>query len=405
MTFKQFFISIFFIKSIVHLCLNAININYLKKKSGIIPPEIEGSVNQEISTKSTEYNLEKMKFNFLTDLIDITLTSFFLFTPLFGYYTDYIDLIKTNHIVKGLIFFNILTIVNFIFNLPFSYYSNFFIESKYGFNKYNIKTWMIDNIKSIIMQSLIISVLLILILYMAGESVNVFKWSWVFTGWAVISFVLILFTFLVPVIILPFFYKLKPLKSIQLTEKIDELLLKLNFKIKGIYSVDASIRSTHANAGFAGFGKSKKIIIFDTILDGKYSDEEIMAVLAHEIGHAKKKHIQIQMILSIITLFFFITFILYLLSYDSAYSSMGIKKNFYAGILFAGFFFESVFYFIQPLANLISQKFEYDADSYSKKSLGTSFPLISSFKKFVVNDYANINPHPLYEKFYYSHPS
>jgi len=403
--FKLFFIIIFLIKSAVHIFLNILNLKHLKSASATIPEEILDAVKSETSEKSLKYNEEKMKFTIFSDSLDIVLAFIFLFSPLFVLYVNLINSLQLHYVLKGLIFFYILIIADSFFDLPLSYYSSFAIEEKYGFNKYTLKKWFIDNLKNLALQIILISIILSLVLYLTGGELNEFKWKYAVTGWIIISCLLILFTFLVPVIIIPFFYKIKPIESNSLTEKINALLNKLNFKIKGIYSVDASLRSTHANAGFSGFGKSKKIIIFDTMLDGKYSDDEILSVLAHEIGHAKKKHILIQMILSIAVLFIFITFILYLLSSDFAYNSMGINRIFFAGLLFAGFFFENIFYFVQPLTSRLSRKFEFDADKYSKTAMNSAVPLISSFKKFIINDCANINPHPAYESFYYSHPS
>jgi len=191
----------------------------------------------------------------------------------------------------------------------------------------------------------------------------------------------------------------------QLKNEIHTMLEKCSMKIKGVFSADESKRSTHANAAFAGFGKSKKIIIFDTMLNNSYSNDEIIAVIAHEIGHAKKKHIIKQMFLSIILIFFSVAVILFILSSDFIYNSMAINKEFYAGLLIVNFLISEIMFFFKPLFGRLSRKYEYEADAYSKKITGSAEPLIATFKKFVTNDMTNINPHPIYEEFFYSHPS
>ena len=389
---------------VIEIIFDVANFRHLKKKAGIIPDEFKDVIDSEKLLKHDLYNSEKMKFELFSGVISNIISLFFLFSPLFPFYVELINNIPVPFILKGIFFFLILIIISDISALPFSFYFHFKIEEKYGFNKYTVNTFLIDKVKSMIISSLILTIILCIILTLSGNSVQ-FKWIYVFTGWGALAIFSLILTYLVPILILPFFYKLKPLPDGELKNSLNNLIQKCGVKIKGLYSADESKRSTHANAAVAGIGKSKKIIIFDTMLNEKYSSVEILAVIAHEIGHAKKKHILKQTVISMAVMFVAVAFVVYALSSNYIYTSMNIPHVFYAGLLVISIFFSNITFFWSPLFGRLSRKFEYEADAYSSEALCTPEPLISSFKKMVSNDLSNINPHPFYEEFFYSHPS
>ena len=254
---------------VIEIIFDVANFRHLKKKAGIIPDEFKDVIDSEKLLKHDLYNSEKMKFELFSGVISNIISLFFLFSPLFPFYVELINNIPVPFILKGIFFFLILIIISDISALPFSFYFHFKIEEKYGFNKYTVNTFLIDKVKSMIISSLILTIILCIILTLSGNSVQ-FKWIYVFTGWGALAIFSLILTYLVPILILPFFYKLKPLPDGELKNSLNNLIQKCGVKIKGLYSADESKRSTHANAAVAGIGKSKKIIIFDTMLNEKY---------------------------------------------------------------------------------------------------------------------------------------
>jgi len=215
----------------------------------------------------------------------------------------------------------------------------------------------------------------------------------------------IIFIYLIPIIILPFFFKLKKLENQELTQKIEQIITISNLKVKAIYSADASERTTHSNACVAGFGNTKKIIIFDTMLNGNYSNDEICAVLAHEIGHIKHKHILKMIAISAFETLIMLIILLFLLSNIKLYNAFNIPQLLFAGLPIGLIVFNSLGFLLNAISNTISRYFEKQADDYSVKIMGSAKPLIATFKYFIERDLANIHIHPLYEFLHLSHPS
>lgn len=403
--FSFLLLALIVIKFAADAILNFLNYKHLKKNCGIAPDSLKDVLDVEKLQKLDSYNSEKIRFNIITLIVDLAALLIFLYTPLFRKLILWLDAQNYHIIAAGMFFFFILIILNLIITLPFSAYSDFVIEQKFGFNKYTFKQWIIDNMKSLIIQ-IVLTAIISLIVFALIPRKPEFDFKMAFYLWAAIACLTIIFAYLVPVIILPFIYKLAPINNEELKNKISEVVEKAGYSASGVFSVDASKRSTHANAGLSGFGKSKKIIIFDTMLDSeKYTHSEIIAVLAHELGHSTKKHIIKQLGLSLVIQFFLINASIYIISADSIYQSFGLEKISYAGLLLAGIVIGNLMFIIQPLSAQLSRKYEYEADAYSAELTGDSLNLISVFKKFATNDLANINPHPFYESIYYSHPS
>ncbi|NIA23105.1 MAG: M48 family metalloprotease [Proteobacteria bacterium] len=404
MIFKIVFITLFGIKIVVKSFIDFLNYDFLRKNRDI-PEEFKGVVDENKIRKIGDYNAVKVKFNLSREIIETAIIMIFLFTPLFKIYFNWIDSLGVIYIVKGVLFFWITLIVDMILMLPMDYYFNFGIEQKYEFNGYSLGGWIIDQIKGLLLGMVIYGIVLIPILKFVN---NDFQFSWPFVLWGTLfaSSLAFIFMYLVPVLLMPIFYKLKPIEDENLKGKIVELVEKAGFKVRGVYVADESKKSKHANAMFSGFGNSRSVILFDNLLNGNYSDDEILAVLGHEIGHGVHKHILKFYLLVVVEIFLFFLTVAWLLSTQSIYTSMGIDKNFYAGLfLLMILFFYVVGYFVQPFNSALSRRYEYQADAYSKKLLGSGEGLISAFKKFVVNELSVIEPHPIYEWFYYTHPS
>lgn len=402
--FTILFISLFTLKIVIKLWLDLINFFHLKKHTGVVPIELQGLVDTELLLKTDSYQAAKMTFRIVSSLFSSLLVALFLFTPAYSYYTNWVGQWPVPLILKGIGFFLILELIGCLIQLPFDYFYHFRLESRYGFNKYRISGWLTDTLKSLLVNIVLSTFVLVIVFGIWGNSFN-FNWRDVFLGWFLALILIITLGYLGPVLLIPFFYKLQPLPNEGLQLKIKALVEKAGFKVRGIFMADESKKSTHANASISGFGKSKTIIIFDTLVD-HYDEAEILGVLAHEIGHGQMRHILKFLVLSILQAFLFIWFASYLLGTELPYNFANTPKIFYTGLWITYFFFfDLVSYFINPLIGLISRRFEYQADAFSKKLLGTGAPLIKTFEKFVTRELDNINPHPWFESFYYSHPS
>jgi len=315
----------------------------------------------------------------------------------FPYFEKFVSSLTKSYILQGLLFFGIFSLINFLLSLPFNIYSIFVIEERYGFNTTTPKIFITDIIKSIIISIILGIPLLSLLLWIIESDPN---WWWKFTLVVIIFEIFI--SWLYPVVIAPLFNKFYPLEDEKLKEKILSLFGKVHFKVSNIFVMDASRRTKKVNAYLTGIGNSRRVVLFDNIMS--YSHDEILSVLAHELGHHVKKHIL--KLITVSSLYYiayvYLTFLLY--------KSLLISSAFFVGksysiILYAFIFISSISYFITPLINFISRKFEYEADNFSKELLGTSKPLIDSLKRLIKENLANLNPLPLYRIWYYSHPS
>ena len=404
MFFKILFITLFGIKIISRVLLDKMNYNYLKENGGNVPEELKHIVNKAKLEKIDRYNSVKTIFGIFSFLYETAIVMLFLFTPIFIYYVNWVDSFKFVYALRGLLFFLIPLVTGMILSLPFDYYFHFKIEKSFDFNKYTIGGWVIDNVKSAFLIIVISSIILVPLFLFVGNSF-IFSWRFILISWLVASTLIFIFTYLAPVLFIPLFYKLKPLEDEILKDKVENLVKKSGFKVRGVFIANESSKSTHGNAMFTGIGNTKKVILFDTLLNN-HSDDEILAIVGHEIGHGIKKHGLIFYIFTTIILFVFLVVVSLLLSNGNIYNSMGIDRIFYAGAFIIYYmFFYVLMYFIEPLMYKFARRFEYQADAYSKKIMGTGKPLIYSFEKFITDDLSVINPHPLYESLHYSHPS
>lgn len=402
--FRNLFFFLFILKIIVKLGLDLLNLSHLQKNYEKIPSNLKAWINPTKISTINRYHRDKIIYNIISYLFTNILLMIFLFTPWYSKYTHVFISLALPYFLKGILFFLLLSWISWIFDLPFHYYFHFRIEAKYGFNQYTGQRWIIDELKNLMVSTLLSILILALIFGCWGDPFH-FKWQDIFIGWIVSSLLVILFMYLIPILLIPFFYRLKPIENTILQQKIEELAHKSGFKVRGIFLADASTKSSHANASISGIGHSKTIILFDTLLNN-YTETEILAIIAHEIGHGKKGHLVKLTILTIVELFLFILFASYLLSLSFIYHAMVIPKIFFSGaFLVYILFFDLITFYIQPLFSFYSRALEYEADQFSKQLLNDPEPLISSFRKLMANELENIFPHPLFEAFYYSHPT
>jgi STE24 endopeptidase len=326
--------------------------------------------------------------------------SYFLLLGGFNYIDIQARSFGLQELYTGLIYIGILALLSFVISIPFSVYSTFIIEEKFGFNRTTIKTYILDILKGTFLAILIGGPLLSLILWFFMQA-GTYGWLYCWIGVVLFSVVM---QFLAPILIMPIFNKFTPLEEGSLMSSINTYAKGQDFKIQGIFTMDGSKRSSKLNAFFTGFGKFKKIVFFDTLVE-KLSESEIVAVLAHEMGHFKLKHIFKMLLSSVLqTGIMFYLLSLFLSSPDIS-RSLGVETpSIYSGLIFFGFIYSPVNLIVSIVFNIFSRKHEYEADNFAKSTTGRPDELISSLKKLSQANLSNLTPHPLNVFIYYSHP-
>jgi STE24 endopeptidase len=287
-----------------------------------------------------------------------------------------------------------------ILSIPFSIYSTFVIEEKYGFNRTSIKTFILDILKGWLLAIIIGGIVFSIILWFFAKTGNL---AWAYCWVVVVLFQLVL-TFIAPVVIMPLFNKFFPLKDGELKTAIENYAKSQNFKMKGVFTMDASKRSTKTNAFFTGFGKYRRIVLFDTLIE-KHTVDELVSVLAHEMGHYKKKHIIKSLLISIITtgLMFFILSLF--INNEGLFFAFKMEyTSIYASLFFFAFLYTPINMVISIFSKILSRKHEYEADLYAVTTYGKPDSMITALKKLTVDNLSNLTPHPLNVFLNYSHP-
>lgn len=382
----------------LYFAIERINVNYLKKYGQKVPVAFEGMIDEKELQKISRYTTDNIRFKLFQTSISKIIFLYILLSGILPWLAE--SLARMNFLIAGLIFFAVIGLAGVLMGLPFDYYHSFVIENRYGFNTKTLKIWLSDLVKSmlvlIILGTFLLSALLLMIKY-AGQT----WWIW---AWAVfLSFQLIM-TILYPTVIAPLFNKFTPLENSELKDGIKRLAKEEGLNIEEIYQMDATKRTRHTNAYFSGMGKAKRIVLFDSLIRS-HNQDEILAILAHEIGHLKKNHIKKQLVVvSFVSLFFFFL-ASKLLTWDIMYNSFGFSNMpYYVGLFLAGILWGPANFFLSPIGMAISRKFEREADFYSLGILKTAKPLSTALKKMAKDNLSNLNPHPLYVCFNYSHP-
>ena len=364
-----------------------------------IPDEFKDFYDAESYIKAKNYKIERGKLSSVSSSISFVFTLLMLFFFGFGLLSDLANSFSDSVILQSSIFFIIIYLFNFIISIPFSYYSTFVVEEKYGFNKTNLKTFISDKIKGLIISSALIIGLTSLAIFVI-ESFNSGFWLWLWIG---LSFLIIFLNMFYADLIVPIFNKLTPLEDGQLRKKIEAYSKKVGYSLKNIFVIDGSKRSSKANAFFSGLGPRKTIALYDTLIQ-KHSDEELVSVLAHEVGHFKKKHILLSMIITIFQLGVMCYLFEICMSFDMIANSLGSSvMNFHIGIIAFSFLYSPIGLITGILMNILSRKNEFEADEYAKLTYdGNALSL--ALKKLSVDSLSNLYPHPLYVFIHYSHP-
>lgn len=377
-------------------------LDYLNSKhfNDEIPKELSDVYSSEEYYKSQSYKKVNNRFSTISSVFSILLTLSFFFLDGFFIVDNFSRNYSSNPIVIALIFFGILMIGSDILTTPFSYYKTFVIEEKFGFNKSSKKTFFLDKLKGLVMSAVLGGLILSIIVWFYQKTGDKF---WLF-AWGLVTIFTIFMNMFYSKLIVPLFNKQTPLENGELKKAITKYANSVGFKLNNIFVINGSKRSTKANAYFSGFGNQKRITLYDTLIND-LDTEEIVAVLAHEVGHYKKNHIIFNLISSIVItgLTFFILSLF--IKTPLLSKALGVSiPSFHIGLVAFGVLYSPISMITGLIVNLMSRKFEFQADNYAKTTFASK-PLISSLKKLSKNSLSNLTPHSLYVFFHYSHPT
>lgn len=368
--------------------------------SDTLPEELSEIYDEEKYKKSQKYEKEKYVFSIFSGTFSFAVMLVVVVFWGFGILDSLVSDWTSSAILQALYFFGIIILVQTIISLPFSYYSHFVIEEKYGFNKMTPKLFWGDTLKSLVLTAIIGGVILSLVVSIYALFSEYF---WIL-AWFLLTGFSVFFMMFYSTLIVPLFNKQTPLEDGELRQAIQAFAKKVGFQLDNIYLMDGSKRSSKGNAYFSGFGPKKRIVLFDTLVQDM-TTEEIVAVLAHEIGHYKHKH-TLQMLAFSIIQTGVMMYILWLsLGYAEISESLGaVHGSFHVGIIAFAILFTPISIILGLAGNVLSRKNEYEADAYSRANYNAE-ELKSALKKLSRNNLSNLRPHPAYEFFYYSHPS
>ncbi len=376
--------------------LDSLNLKHILPE---LPKELSGIFDPEEYQKSQLYKRDNTRFSFFTSTVSLVVMLPVFFLGGFGWLDKVVEGITENYIVHVLLFFGILALASDILTTPFSVYNTFVLEERYGFNRTKVRTFILDKVKAWILVAVI-----------GGGLLALITWVYMLTGqwfWLIALGVLTLFSLFMNLfysnLIVPLFNKQTPLEEGSLRSKIETFAQKVNFKLDNIYVMDGSKRSSKANAYFTGLGPRKRIVLFDTLLKD-LEEEEIVAVLAHEVGHYKKKHTTTGLILGIVqTAFTLYLFSLFVGHESFAFALGGEEASFHLGLVAFGILYSPISMLVGLGTHSLSRRHEFQADRFAREEY-IADRLVSSLKKLSKNNLSNLTPHPAYVFFHYSHP-
>ncbi|MFQ5652682.1 MAG: M48 family metallopeptidase [bacterium] len=380
-----------------NLVTEVLNLRALRKE---LPEEFKGIYDAEAYTNSQEYTRVKTRFGFLTSVFGIMVTLTFWFAGGFNYLDTLVRSWNLHPIPTGILYIGILVVARGVFSLPFSLYATFVIEERFGFNKTTPRTFALDLMKGVLLGILLGTPLLAGILaffHFAGPL------AWLYCWMASTAFTLVV-QFIAPTWIMPLFNKFTPLQDGELRSAILDYAKSVEFSLQNLFVIDGSKRSTKSNAFFTGFGKNKRIALFDTLIE-RHTVRELVAVLAHEIGHYKKRHVIKGMVISILhagVLFYVLSIFL---GHAGLFEAFYMEKmSVYAGLIFFMMLYSPIELVLSVFMQIFSRKNEYEADRYAAETTRDPESMISALEKLSVNNLSNLTPHPVYVFMNYSHP-
>lgn len=364
-----------------------------------VPETLKEYVDHKKLLEAKAYQQANFRFNLITSSISFVLTLAFLLSGFFGWVDGWLKGFVDEPLALSLVYFALIFIGSDLLSIPFDYYQTFVIEEKFGFNKSTVKTFFSDKIKGYLLSILVGGGLLAVLLLLMHEIGKSFWWQF----WLISAAFMVIVNMFYTAWILPLFNKLTPLEAGELKDKILQYARSVNFPLDNIFVMDGSRRSSKANAFFSGLGKRKKVVLYDTLIE-QHTPDELLAVLAHEIGHYKKKHILTGMTASILHIGALL-FILseFIFSQKMSLALGGTEMAIHLNIIGFTMLFSPISMVLGILMNFLSRKNEFEADAFAKETFAGK-PLAEALKTLSVNSLSNINPHPWYVFVNYSHP-
>lgn len=382
---------------ILELISDMLNIRSLKPE---VPGDFKDIYDADSYLKSQQYTRVNTRFGLVSNSFDLAVLMVFWFAGGFNYIDIMVRSLGYGVVWTGLLFIGLLMLFKTVLSLPFSIYSTFVIEERFGFNKTTVATFITDLAKGILLTLLLGAPLMGLVIWFFEAAGDL---AWLYC-WISVTLFMLFIQFIAPAWIMPLFNRFKPLDEGELRDAIMDYARSVDFSVENLFVIDGSKRSSKSNAFFTGFGRNKRIALFDTLIDG-HSTSELVAILAHEIGHYKKRHILQSMIIGILHM----GLMLFLLSifvsnkglFDAFYMD---KASVYAGLVFFGILFSPLEIILSVLMNLLSRKNEYEADRFAVHTTGGKEDMVRGLKKLSVHNLSNLTPHPFYVFLNYSHP-
>jgi len=394
-------------RAITEVWLSQINQRHVRAQANEVPIAFRGVIDDATYRRSVDYTLAKGRFGDIANLFDAVLLIAVLFSGVlpwaFGSFTASFG--ASIWAMAGLLF--VVGVALSILGLPFAWYAQFKLEGRFGFNTSTMRTWVFDRVKGFLLALLLGYPLLALVLKLIDWAGAVW---WLWAAAVVIAFQLLLLL-VAPAIIMPLFNKFTPLPQGTLRERLFALAQRTDFPTRSIELMDGSKRSRHSNAFFTGFGRFRKIVLFDTLV-AQLTEPELESVLAHEIGHYKKRHVLKLLGVSIAGVVAGFAAIAWLARQQWFYRAFGFEHqagfaaaNVVPALLLFGLLAGTIIFWLSPFINSWSRRFEYEADAFARATVGEAQSMVHALRKLSEKNLSNLTPHPLYSGFYYSHPT
>ena len=379
--------------------LKYLNLKHNWARRHEIPPGFEGELSPDLQEKTAAYNLAQDKTSLVESMVEEGLFLAFFFSALFPLYDRWILSLADSFILNGVCFFFGLLLLQTLLSIPFSYYHTFVLEEKYGFNRSTFRLWLSDLGKTLAISAVLIALLTAGVFWLVQATS--YWWLWV---WGFLTLVSLFLMVISPYLIEPLFFKFKPVDNEELAEGVENVVHRAGLQVSRVLQVDASRRSGHSNAYFTGIGKVKRIVLFDTLIE-QMNKEEILAVLAHEIGHWKKRHILQRLLLTVGSSFLGIGLAFLLIRANVLPSLLGLETlSFPAQLVVISILGKIILFPLTPLSAWFSRRHEREADLFAVHLTEKPLDLASALIKLARENLSGLFPHPFYAWFYYSHP-
>ena len=382
------------------LWLRGLNLRHLARYGHQVPPGFEGLVDEELLARTSDYTLANSRLGLVESLFGSLLLVLFIFAGPLAWYDGLVDQLTRSFVTQGIMFVIGLLLIQTLLDVPFSLYRTFVLEERFGFNRSTPKIWLTDQLKSLAVGLILLSLVTAGALTLVQASPD-WWWFWV---WLFLALVTLVLMYLSPVLIEPLFFKFQPLQRQDLAEQVKTVMARAGLQIEKVQQVDASRRSGHSNAYFTGIGRVKRIVLFDTLLE-QMDDDQIIGVLAHEAGHWRLGHIWKRLLSMELLSLAACWLAWWLLNWGGLPNLFGIGElGFVAQLLLLGFLGSLALFPLTPLFSGLSRRHEWQADRFAVDLTHTPAALAGALAKLAKENLSNLHPHPLYAWFHYSHP-